>query len=228
MNISDVEELLHFNADPLFREKMKRFSIPIDDALGISMPKIRSIAKQIGKNHQLSIDAWGLGIHESRILATLIADPIALSSDLMNTWALDFNSWDICDQACSNLFNKSPFCIPKIEKWKTSDFDFVKRAAFVMMATTAMHHKSWDDSIFIQFLKYCEQECCDNRNFVKKAINWAVRQIGKKNEILHSAAIQTVSIIAKTNCKSALWIATDAKKELESEKLLERLKRKRD
>jgi 3-methyladenine DNA glycosylase AlkD len=202
---------------------MPRFGITPRNALGISVYTLRDIAKEIGKNHKLAQQLWTSGIHEARILAELIDEPEKITEKQMEVWVKDFDSWDICDQVCSNLFDKTSFAYKKALEWTKREEEFVKRAGFVLMASLAVHDKRADDKKFEKFLSLIIKESTDERNFVKKAVNWALRQIGKRNLNLNKRAIETALEIRKIDSKSARWIANDAIRELRSEKVKKRL-----
>ncbi|MFH1249331.1 MAG: DNA alkylation repair protein [archaeon] len=207
-------------------EGMARFGINSKNTLGISIPFLRETAKKIGKDHLLAFRLWGSNIHEARILAALIDDPKCIEEKQMELWVSDFDSWDICDQTCMNLFDKTPFAYKKAIEWSNRKEEFVKRAAFALMAVLAVHDKSASDDKLLQFLSIIKRESTDERNFVKKAVNWALRQIGKRNANLNRKAIATANDVMKINSKSARWIASDALKELESIAVKSRLKAK--
>ena len=193
---------------------MARFGINATNTYGVSIPVLRNMAKQIGKNHLLAEKLWNSGIHEARILAPLIDPPETVTERQMETWVKDFDSWDVCDQCCSNLFDKTKFAHKKALEWSKRREAFVKRAGFVLMATLAVHDKETDNQKFLRFLPVIKREATDERNFVKKAVNWALRQIGKRNSALNKIAIQTAKQIEKMDSKSARWIASDAIREL--------------
>jgi len=193
---------------------MARFGINATNTYGVSIPVLRKMAKQIGKNHLLAEKLWNSGIHEARILAPLIDPPETVTERQMETWVKDFDSWDVCDQCCSNLFDKTKFAHKKALEWSKRREAFVKRAGFVLMATLAVHDKETDNQKFLRFLPVIKREATDERNFVKKAVNWALRQIGKRNSALNKIAIQTAKQIEKMDSKSARWIASDAIREL--------------
>lgn len=203
---------------------MARFGINPETALGISIVTLRKKAKEIGTNHQLALDLWNLGIHEGRILASMIDNPSEVSKSQMNSWVKDFNSWDLCDQCCNNLFRKTPFVDEFCFKWVKSKHDFTRRAGFVLMAVQAVHNKSLTDSDIMKYFPLIIKYSTDERNFVKKAVNWALRQIGKRNRELNREAIKICDILLESDSKSSRWIAMDARKELTSEKIVERLK----
>lgn len=168
-------------ADPVAVAGMAKFGVGGQHTLGISIPPLRQMAKEIGQNHALAQQLWASGIHEARILASLIDSPQQVSEAQMETWVLEFNSWDVCDQCCINLFRQTPFAYPKVVEWSSREEEFVKRAAFALLATLAVHDKKAGDERFIGFLPMIKRASTDERNFVKKAVNWALRQIGKRN-----------------------------------------------
>jgi len=195
---------------------MARFGISSKNTLGISLPNIRRIAKLIGKDHNLAQKLWDTQIHEARILAGFIDIPKLVTEAQMESWVKDFDSWDVCDQVCSSLFDKVSCSNNKAIEWSNRTEEFVKRAGFALMAIIAVHDKKADDIKFIEFLKIIKLKATDDRNFVKKAINWALRQIGKRNITLNKLAINTANEILLIDNKSAKWVATDAIKELTS------------
>ena len=214
MKSDQIIDYLRKNAVPANLAGMARYGISIDNALGISMPVLRQYAKQFKGDHELALKLWDSGIHEARIMASIIDDPKKVTLKQMESWVHDFNSWDICDQTCGNLFDKSPFAYDVAMKWCKTEKEFVKRAGFVMMAELAVHDKKAIDEKFIPFFQCIIEGCIDDRNFVKKAVNWALRQIGKRSKNLYPIAIATAEAIQKLNSKSAKWIATDALREL--------------
>ncbi len=205
-------------------EGMARFGINTEKAFGIPMPEIRAMGKKIGKNHELALKLWDSGIHEVRILASLVAEPEKFTEKEMDLWVSGFNSWDVCDQCCLNLFDKVPFYGKKIKEYSKSKEEFVKRTAFAIIACAALHKKEHsDDKEFLNYLPIIKKASADERNFVKKAVNWALRQIGKRSIYLNKEAIKTAKDIQNIDSKAARWIANDALRELESEKLKARL-----
>ncbi|MBI5358996.1 MAG: DNA alkylation repair protein [Planctomycetes bacterium] len=206
---------LKAHANPKNVAGMARYGINPHNTLGVSIPFLRGLAKKIGKNHALALELWDSGIHEARILAGMIDGPSLVTSAQMDRWAGEFDSWDVCDQVCSNLFDKTPFAYEKAVKWSKSKKEFVKRAGYVMMAALSVHDKRANDEKFIGFFPLITAGALDERNFVKKAVNWAVRQIGKRNRNLNKKAIALAKKIQKLDSKSARWIAADALRELE-------------
>lgn len=214
MNCSDVLKRLKSLSNPKNVEGMVRFGISTNGTLGISIPILRTMAKEIGKNHKLALELWESEIHEARILAGFIDEPKLVTEKQLENWVIDFDSWDVCDLVCSNLFDKTEFTWAKAVEWTKRKEEFVKRAGFVMMACLAVHDKNAEDDRFMAFLPIIKCEAHDERNFVKKAVNWALRQIGKRNRNLRKQAIKTAEEIAKADSKTARWIATDALREL--------------
>lgn len=191
------------------------------------MPILRRMGREIGTDHKLALQLWSSGIHEARILGSMVDDPREVSPRQMESWAKDFDSWDVCDQCCMNLFDRTTYAHRKAAEWASRKEEFVKRAGFALMASLAVHDKKASDAQFERYLPLIEQESDDNRNFVKKAVNWALRQIGKRNQRLNRAAIATAKQIQKRESRAARWIAADAIKELTSEAVREKLRRKR-
>ncbi|PWS29922.1 DNA alkylation repair protein [Pedobacter paludis] len=210
-------------SEPKYLKKMEHFGIDISKAFGIRVPNIRKLAKQIGKNQELSLQLWETGFHEARLLATFIGDYKRVTESQIDSWTKDFTSWDMCDQACGNLFVKTPYFRSKVLEFTKADEEFVKRTGFVLMAEAAVHLKKEPNETFLSFLPIIEREAYDNRNFVKKAINWALRQIGKRNAFLHQYVIDTANNILAQQNKKANWVALDALRELNSNAVLARL-----
>ncbi|NIO22918.1 MAG: DNA alkylation repair protein [Candidatus Aenigmarchaeota archaeon] len=226
MRYEKVISLLKSMENPRNVEGMKRFGIRGKKMLGISVYDIRRIAKDIGKDHSLALKLWDSGIHEARMLACFVGEPEKVTESLMEKWVRDFDSWDICDQCCSNLFDQTPFVGKKIREWTSRKEEFVKRSGFVLICAKSVHDKKASDKEFERYFPIIKREAKDERNFVKKAVNWALRQIGKRNLSLNKKAIKVAKELEKSDSKSERWIAKDALKELTSEKIRERLKTK--
>jgi len=201
-------------SNPKAVEGMARFGINPKNTYGVSIPNLRKLAKEIGKNHELAQNLWDSGIHEARILASMIDEPANVTEKQMDRWVIGFDSWDICDQVCMNLFDKLPFVFEKAIKFADRKEEFVRRSGFALMACLAVHDKKAEDSKFLKFFPVIKKYSTDDRNFVKKAVNWALRQIGKRNPGLRKAAINTAEEISKIDSKSAKWVASDALREL--------------
>jgi 3-methyladenine DNA glycosylase AlkD len=227
MDFDEVIERLRAHSDSAAVKGMARFGINPINTLGVSIPLIRDIAKQVGRNHDLAQRLWASGIHEARILATMVDHPQEVTSRQMESWVKEFDSWDVCDQCCSNLFDKTPSAHEKAREWSLRKEEFVKRAGFTLMATLAVHDKKASNSQFEGFLPIIERESTDERNFVRKAVNWALRQIGKRNLRLNRLAINTAKQIEKKSSRSARWIASDAIRELTSASVQRKLRKNR-
>lgn len=215
-------------SNPEAVEGMAKFGINPRNTFGVSIPNLRKIAKAAGKDHELALQLWDSGIHEARMLAGFIDDPALVTLEQMEEWVSDFDSWDVCDQVCSNLFDKTSFAYRKASEWAGREDEFVKRAGFVLMAALAVHDKAAGENELEKFLSMIKREAFDGRNFVKKAVNWALRQIGKRNAYLNKLAVKTAVEIQKLHSRSARWIAADAIRELESEAVQRRLGKKRN
>jgi 3-methyladenine DNA glycosylase AlkD len=224
-----VDEILHklrSKARPDQLEGMARYGIVGKGRLGVSVPEMRKIAKQTGKDHRLAIKLWNTGIPDARIVAGLVGEPEKLTERQMEDWVKDLDSWDVCDQVCMNLFDKSPLAEKKIHDWAYREEEFVKRAAFAMLASLAIHDKKAADEKFIDLFPVLKKGATDERNFVKKAVNWALRNIGKRNPGLNRATIFLAKEIRQMDSKAARWIANDALRELEGDAVQQRLRKK--
>lgn len=226
MKFEEIIEELESLSNPEDVKGMARFGINHKKTYGVRMPELRRIAKNAGKDHELAEKLWNEGYNETKILASLVEDPKMVTEDQMEEWVSEFDSWDVCDQCCINLFRKLPFAREKVFEWGKRDEEFVKRAAFALIAVLAVHDKKAGNEKFEEFFTLIIRESSDNRNFVKKAVNWALRQIGKRNMALNKRAIEVAEEISIMDSKSAKWVASDAIRELESDKVQERLKKK--
>jgi 3-methyladenine DNA glycosylase AlkD len=210
-------------ADPSSLEGMKRFAIATHSALGVRVPDLRKIAAQAGANHALALDLWKTGVHEARLLAAMVDEVSEVTPAQMNAWAADFDSWDVCDVCCCDLFWRTPFAWEKAREWSNDEREYVKRAAFATVAGLAWHDKKTNDAAFSSFLEVIKRESYDERNFVRKAVNWTLRNIGKRNPALNKAAIRAAEEIRAGGSKPGKWIASDALRELRSESVRKRL-----
>jgi 3-methyladenine DNA glycosylase AlkD len=224
-SVTDVLDRLQSKAKPEQLEGMAKYGMTVEKRLGVSVPDMRELAKEVGRDHKLALDLWRTGIAEARILAGMVGDPAKLTDEQMEEWVKDINSWDVCDQVCMNLFEKNQLAWQKIIDWSEREEEFVKRTAFSLMACLAWHDKKASDEKFIELLNVITRAATDERNFVKKAVNWALRNIGKRNLNLNEAAISTAKEIQRLESKAARWIAADAIRELESDAIQSRLKR---
>lgn len=223
MTVAEILQRLQAMADPEAVVGMQRFGIVSAKAYGISMPRLQAVAKDIGKNHALALELWATGVYDARIVACLIDNPKQVSEAQMETWALDFDNWAVVDGCCMHLFSRTPFAYDKAVVWSARSEEFIKRAGFVLMASLAVHDKKAKDEVIAAFLPILEREAWDQRNFVKKAVNWALRQIGKRNLSLNAVAIHSAERIQQQDSKAARWIAADALRELRSEAVQKRL-----
>jgi 3-methyladenine DNA glycosylase AlkD len=207
-------------------EGMARFGIRAKKVCGVSKPKLDAIAKRIGKNHDLGLKLWETGIHDARILGVLISEPDRVTPAQMEKWVRDFDNWDVCDGSCCHLFVDAAPAWEKAFAWSTRKKEFEKRAGFALAAYLAVHDKEAADAGFREFLKAIEREAWDERNFVRKAVNWALRNIGKRNRRLNREAIATGERIRREGTWAGRWIAADALRELKSDAVQNRLLRK--
>jgi len=221
--IKGIMKELKTLSDPEAVKGMARFGINPKDTYGVAVPELRRIAKGHRGDHDLAAELWSTGVHEARILASMVDDPKAVTESQMEAWVKEFDSWDVCDQCCMNLFDKTPFAVKKVEQWAGREDEFVKRAGFALIACLAWHDKDMDDSVFEDLLPLIVRGSTDTRNYVKKAVNWALRQIGKRNLALNGKAVETAKRIHEINSKSAKWIAADALRELTRESTLRRI-----
>lgn len=229
MRQEEILKRLKSMYDPKAIAGMSRYGIKPEKNYGVSVSELRKMARSIGRDRQLAQKLWSSGIRDARILATLIDDPKMVTEEQMESWVKDIDSWDVCDSCCGNLFDKTHFAYHKAIEWSAREEEFVKRAGFALMAWLAVHDKKAEDEKLLKFLPIIKREASDDRNYVKKAVNWALRNIGKRNPNLNRKAVHAANEIKKLESKSAKWIANDTLRELTSEKVRKRLeKRARD
>jgi 3-methyladenine DNA glycosylase AlkD len=212
--------------DPARLPGMQRFGIDTRSALGVGVTELRSVARRLGHDHELAAALWDSGIHEARMLATMVDEPALVTRAQMDAWIEAVGSWDLCDGLCGNLFDRTPFAFDKAVEWSGRDGEFVKRAGFALMAWSAVHRKDEPDERFAAFLPTIRAQASDDRNYVKKAVSWALRQIGKRSRGLNAQAIRTAKQIERVDDRAARWIARDALRELESSAVQDRLRRR--
>jgi len=223
MEYKDIIKKLKSLSNPKAIIGMARYGITPENTYGVSIPNLRKIAKEIGISHKLAQQLWVSNIRETKILASMIEELEIVTEKQMEDWVNEFNYWEICDQCCMNLFEKTKFAYKKAIEWSSKEEEFVKRAGFVLMARLAVSDKKADDNKFEKFFPIIKREATDDRNYVKKAVNWALRQMGKRNINLNSKAIDVAKEIKGMDSKSAKWIASDALRELTSTAVQERL-----
>ena len=211
-------------ADPSRLSGMARYGIATERAFGITVTQLRGYARTLGRDQELAAELWDSGVHEARLLATMVAEPALVTEVQVDAWIRDVDSWDLCDGLCGNLVDRTPFALDKVVEWTARDEEFVKRAGFALIAWMAVHRKDLNDGCFEAFLLTIREGSTDERNYVKKAVNWALRQIGKRSEGLNRRSIETARDIQRMDSRAARWIATDALRELTSEPVQERLR----
>ena len=216
MNAVELIAELQARANPVNVAGMARFGISSQGTLGVSMVEIRKLARLAGRDHAVAAELWDSGIHEARILATIVDQPECLSRRQMNSWAKDFDSWDVCDQACMNLFWRSPDAWAMAKKWSQARPEFVRRAAFALIASMASKQKDAPEEVWELAFEMILEAAADERNFVKKAVNWALRGVGKRSPRLRREAITVAKRMREIDSKAARWIGADALRELES------------
>jgi 3-methyladenine DNA glycosylase AlkD len=224
-SVKDVLDKLQSKAKPDQLAGMAKYGMAVERRLGVSVPEMRKLAKEIGKDHKLALELWKTGIAEARIVAAMVGDPDKLTEEQMEDWVKGINSWDVCDQVCMNLFEKDQLAWKKAVDWSEREEEFIKRTAFSLIACLAWQDKKASDEKFIALLPVIIRGATDERNFVKKAVNWALRNIGKRNLNLNEAAIRTAKEIQQLDSKAARWIASDAIRELESQAIQTRLQK---
>jgi 3-methyladenine DNA glycosylase AlkD len=208
-------------------EGMAHFGIVAKNVYGVAKPKMDELARRMGKNHDLALELWATGVHDARILAGMIDEPEQVNASQMERWVRDFDNWDVCDGTCCHLFVFAAPAWSKAVEWSRRKKEFEKRAGFALVAYLAYRDKSAPDAKYQRLFSIIRQEAHDERNFVRKAVNWALRQIGKRNLRLNRAAIQEARRIYKIDSRAARWIAADALRELKSDSVQARLRRKR-
>jgi len=224
-SVEDVLKKLRAKGRPEQLKEMAQFGMVTDRRLGVTVPEMRKIAKDLGKDHKLAIELWKTKILEAMIVAGMIDEPDKLTDKQMEDWVKDISSWDVCDQVCMNLFEKTPLAWKKILEWSKREEEFVRRTAFSLIACLAWHDKKAEDERFIKLLPIIRRGATDERNFVRKAVNWALRNIGKRNRNLNRAAIRAAKQIQLVDSKTARWIASDAIRELESSSVQRRVRK---
>lgn len=214
-------------ASPVDAAGMARFGIGGAHVLGISVKTLRTIAREIGRNHALAQELWASGIHEARILASIVDEPTRVDADQMERWVVDFDSWNLCDQCCANLFVRTPFAHTQALAWSEREAEFVKRAGFVLMAQVAGKDRRAPTVLLHTYLARAEHEAGDERNFVKKAVSWAMREIGQRSPELNAVAVDVARRLQASDVRATRWVGADALRELTSEKVAQRIARRR-
>jgi 3-methyladenine DNA glycosylase AlkD len=202
---------------------MARYAIPSDNAFGVSVSDIRVLAKRLGRNHELAAGLWDTGVYEARMLTSFVDEPARVTSAQMDRWCADFDNWGICDTLCFHLFDRTAHAWDKVSKWSTLRDEFGKRAAFALLWALSVHDKRAGDEQFAKGLVLIERAASDERNFVKKAVNMALRAIGKRNPALNAAAVTVARRLADSPQAASRWVGKDALRELPSPAMIRRL-----
>jgi len=221
----DVVRTLERMGDRSRLEGMARFGIDTGRAVGVTVTELRRFARDLGRDHELAAALWASGVHEARLLASLVDEPDMVSEAQMEAWVADLDSWDVCDGVCGNLFDRTPFALDKAVEWSSREPELEKRAAFALVASAAVHRKDLPDAAFASLLPVIRVEATDERNYVKKAVSWALRQIGKRSSGLNPLAIRTAEQIERIDSRAARWVARDALRELRSDAVQARLRK---
>jgi 3-methyladenine DNA glycosylase AlkD len=216
------------SASQKVKDGMARYAIPSARAFGVPVGALRAHARKLGRDHGLAAALWATGWYEARMLATFVDDPAAVTPAQMDRWCRDFDSWAICDTACFHLFDRTPHAWKKVEQWAGRKDEFVRRAAFALLASLAVHDKAAGDAAFLRGLALVEQAADDDRNFVKKAVNWALRTVGKRNPVLHAEAVAVSRRLAARDDAAARWVGKDALRELTGAAVTRRLAARSD
>jgi 3-methyladenine DNA glycosylase AlkD len=214
MEAEEVLRLLRRKASPRNVRGMTRFGMSAKGRLGVSVPEMRRIARLAGKDHRLALALWKTGIAEARIVASMVGEPGKVTARQMDTWVVGIDSWDICDQLCGNLWDKSPFAWSKVRAWTRREEEFVRRAGFALIACLAWHDQQAADARFVAVLPLIRRGAVDDRNFVKKAVSWALRNIGKRNPGLRREAIRLAKSLRRSDSRAARWVGADVLREL--------------
>jgi 3-methyladenine DNA glycosylase AlkD len=225
MDAKDVLAWLRRTGTRRTVEGMARYGLPSDRAFGVTVGAMQAMAKRIGKDHDLAEALWASGWYEARMMATFVGDPRRVTRRQMNAWAADFDNWGICDTACFHLFDRTPFAWEKARQWSKSPREFVKRAGFALMASLVAHDKAAPDRQFLAVLPLIEKGAHDERNFVRKGVNWALRSIGKRSRPLNAAAVASARRLALSDEPAPRWVGKEALRELASPKVRSRLAR---
>ena len=221
----DVVRTLERMGDRSRLDGIARFGIDTGRAVGVTVTELRRFARDLGHDHELAAGLWASGVHEERLLASLVDEPAMVSKAQMEAWVADLDSWDVCDGVCGNLFDRTPFALDKAVEWSSREPEFEKRAAFALMASAAVHRKDLPDAAFASLLPVIRAQATDERNYVKKAVSWALRQIGKRSSGLNSRAVRTAEQIGRIDSRAARWVARDALRELRSDAVQARLRK---
>jgi 3-methyladenine DNA glycosylase AlkD len=227
IRLDDALHQLRLSSSQAYRHGLARYAIPSERAFGVPMGSIQALAKRLGRDHDLAAALWDSAWYEARLLASYVDDPAWVTPAQMDRWSRDFDNWAVCDTICFALFDRSPHAWRKIAQWAPRHDEYVKRAAFALLASKTVHDKQADDALFLHGLDLIETYAGDERNFVKKAVNWALRSIGKRNAVLHAASVEVATRLAQSKDSAPRWIGKDALRELNSAAVIARLAKRR-
>ena len=225
MDVNEVLAWLQKKGTKATREGMARYGIQAKNAFGVPMATLQTLSKSLGKNHALAIALWNSGCYEARLLASMVGEPERVTRAEMNAWAASFENWADCDTVCFKLWDRTPFAWEKARQWSKSPRELTKRGGFVLMACLALHDRATPDADFISFLPLIEKGAHDERNFVKKAVSWALRSIGRRNRVLNQASVDVARRLAQSEDAAPRWVGKDVLRELTNEKVLSRFAR---
>lgn len=225
-DVAEVIRELKRRASKAHRAGLARYAIPAEHAFGVPVGEIRKLAKQLGKSHALAAALWRSGHYEARMLATFVDEAELVTPAQMDRWCADFDNWAICDTACFALFDRTPYAFAKVTRWAKSPDEFVKRAAFALLASLCLHDKAASDAVLLRLLPLIERAARDERNFVKKAVSWALRSLGERNLALHRAALGLAEGLAASEEATPRWVGKDTVRQLKSGAVTRRLSRK--
>ena len=222
-DVAHILEWLEQHGAARNREGMARYGIRSPKVFGVSMADMRPFVRHIGRSHDLALALWDTGWHEARIIASFVDEPAEVTRAQMDRWCRQFDNWAVCDSVCMHLFDRTPHAFDKVVQWTRRSREFERRAAFALLASLAVHDRRAPDETFASRLPLIERAATDERNFVKKAVNWALRQIGKRNHALNAAAIAVAERLAASGSPAARWVGKDAVRELTSASVASRL-----
>ena len=222
--VKDILAWLKKHGSRANRDGMARYAIPSDKAFGVKVGALQKQAKSLGRSHELALALWKTGWYEARMMATFLDEPDRVTSAQMDQWCRDFDNWAICDTACFHLFDRTPHAFPKVRQWAGRREEFVKRAAFALLASLALHNKKAGNELFLPCLALCEQAATDERNFVKKGVSWALRLMGRRNLELNQAVLKVAGRLAASSQAAERWVGKDTIKDLSRPAVVRRLK----
>jgi 3-methyladenine DNA glycosylase AlkD len=221
--VQDALTWLKRHSTKRMRDGMARYGLPSEHALGVSIADVKRLGARLGRNHELAVGLWKTGVYEARLVTSFVDDPARVTSAQMDRWCRDFDNWGICDTVSFHLFDRTPHAWSKVAKWADRREEFVKRAAFALLASLALHDKAAGDAPFLDSLRLIEHAASDERNFVKKGVSWALRAVGRRNPALNAAALEVARRLAASPEAAPRWVGKDAVRELTSAVVIRQL-----